>query len=144
MNDELKKELFKEFKDLITTETVVGEPVYLGDTVIVPFVEIYFGFGSGTSKSSNGNQGFGGGGKVVPTAVLIIHGERVEIFSVKNASPGNTVDRIINLVPDLISKFKKKKDKKDKVREAALEEAQKAMREEAETAALEAKTNIKE
>ena len=68
----------------------------------------------------------------------------MEIFSVKNASPGNTVDRIINLVPDLISKFKKRKDKKDKVREAALEEAQKAMREEAETAALEAKTNIKE
>ena len=68
----------------------------------------------------------------------------MEIFSVKNAAPGNTVDRIINLVPDLISKFKKRKDKKEKVREAALEEAQKAMREEAETAALEAKTNIKE
>ena len=41
MNDELKKELFKEFKDLITTETVVGEPVYLGDTVIVPLSLIH-------------------------------------------------------------------------------------------------------
>lgn len=144
MNEELKKEMFKEFKELITTETVVGEPVYLGETIIIPFVEIYFGFGSGTSKSSSGGQGFGGGGKVVPTAVLIINGERVEIFSVKHAAPGNTFDRIINLVPDLISKFKKRKDRKDKVREAALEEAEKTMREEAETAALEAKVNIKE
>ncbi|MFQ9401034.1 MAG: hypothetical protein ACLR1D_01185 [Dialister sp.] len=43
------------------------------------------------------------------------------------------------MVPELVARFTKKKEKKEEVREAALKEAKEAMREEAETAALEAK-----
>ena len=45
MNDEVRKQLLEEFKDMIRTETVVGQPIYLGDATIVPFVDISFGFG---------------------------------------------------------------------------------------------------
>jgi len=43
------------------------------------------------------------------------------------------------MIPEAVSHFTKKKEKKNEVREAALKEAKEAMKEEAETAALEAK-----
>ncbi|MGN0954061.1 GerW family sporulation protein [Dialister sp.] len=139
MDDEVRKQIFEDFKKMITTESVVGEPIYLGDATIVPFVDISFGFGSGAHGSSA--AGGAGGGKVTPTAVLILKGERVELFSIKNAAANNTIDKVINMVPEVISHFTKKKEKKEEVREAALKEAKEAMAEEAETAALEAKGN---
>ena len=133
MDDEVRKQIFDDFKKMITTESVVGEPIYLGDATIVPFVDISFGFGSGNTS------GGAGGGKVTPTAVLIMKGERVELFSIKNATANGTIDKVINMVPEVISHFTKKKEKKEEVREAALKEAKEAMAEEAETAAIEAK-----
>ncbi len=139
MNEELRKKIFEEFKDMIRTETVVGQPIYLGDATIVPFVDISFGFGTGNHGANGESNGEAGGGKMSPTAVLIMKGERVELFSIKNATPNNTVDKVLNMVPEVVSHFTKKKEKQDEVREAALKEAKEAMKEEAETAALEAK-----
>ena len=130
MDDEVRKQIFEDFKKMITTESVVGQPIYLGDATIVPFVDISFGFGTG-SQGTNAAGG-AGGGKVTPTAVLIMKGERVELFSIKNAG--------LNMVPEVISHFTKKKEKQEAVREAALKEAKEAMAEEAETAAIEAKS----
>lgn len=48
MDDEVRKQIFEEFKEMITTESVVGEPIHLGDATIVPFVDISFGFGTGS------------------------------------------------------------------------------------------------
>lgn len=141
MDDEVRKQIFEEFKEMITTESVVGEPIHLGDATIVPFVDISFGFGTG----SHGTAGAGGagGGKATPTAVLIMKGERVELFSIKNAAANTTIDRVLNMVPEVISRFSKKKEKKEEVREAALKEAEQAMKEEKETAVLEAKADGK-
>lgn len=138
MDDEVRKQIFDDFKKMVTTESVVGEPIYLGDATIVPFVDISFGFGSG-SHTGSGASGGAGGGKVTPTAVLIMKGERVELFSIKNATPNGTIDKVLNMVPEVVSHFTKKKEKKEEVREAALKEAKQAMQEEAETAAIEAK-----
>ncbi|RID94783.1 GerW family sporulation protein [Dialister pneumosintes] len=110
MNDAVRSKIFEEFKDMITTESVVGEPIYLGDATIVPFVDISFGFGTGQSKDCH--EGGAGGGKVTPTAVLIMKGERIELFSIKNATANNTIDKMLNLMPEIISHFRKgKKDK---------------------------------
>lgn len=143
MNDEVRKKIFEEFKDMIRTESVVGQPMYLGEATIVPFVDISFGFGTGTHGANGESAGGAGGGKVTPTAVLIMKGDRVELFSIKDASPNTTVDRVISMVPEVVSRFRKKKEKKAEVREAALEEAKEAMREEAETAALQARPDGK-
>ena len=48
MDDEVRKQIFEDFKKMITTESVVGQPIYLGDATIVPFVDISFGFGTGS------------------------------------------------------------------------------------------------
>ena len=111
MDDEVRKQIFEDFKKMITTESVVGQPIYLGDATIVPFVDISFGFGTG----SQGTNAVGGAG-------------------------GGTIDKVLNMVPEVISHFTKKKEKQEAVREAALKEAKEAMAEEAETAAIEAKS----
>lgn len=139
MNDDARKKIFEEFKEMIRTETVVGQPIYLDDATIVPFVDISFGFGTGNHGTNGESSGEAGGGKMSPTAVLIMKGERVELFSIKNATPNGTIDRVLNMIPEAVSHFTKKKEKKNEVREAALKEAKEAMKEEAETAALEAK-----
>lgn len=110
MDDALRHKIFEEFKDMITTESVVGKPIYLGDATIVPFVDISFGFGTG--GKAGGHEGGAGGGKMVPAAVLIMKGERVELFSIKNAEANNTVDKILNMVPEVISHFRKNKSEK--------------------------------
>lgn len=48
---------------MITTESVVGEPIYLGDATIVPFVDVSFGFGSGQTGAEGKSVGEAGGGK---------------------------------------------------------------------------------
>ncbi len=113
MDDAARKKLFEDFKEMITTESVVGQPIYLGDAVIVPFVDVSFGFGSGQTGPEGKSGGEAGGGKLTPTAVLILKGERVELFSIKNAAATNTVDKVLNMVPEVISHFRKKKDSGD-------------------------------
>ena len=56
MSNEVKTNLesiFQSFQEMIKVETVVGEALHIGDAILVPFVDVTFGFGSG---------GFGGKG----------------------------------------------------------------------------------
>lgn len=110
MDDAERKKLFEDFKTMITTESVVGQPIYLGDAVIVPFVDVSFGFGSGQTGAEGKSGGEAGGGRLTPTAVLILKGERVELFSIKNAASTTAVDKVLNMVPEVISHFRKKKE----------------------------------
>ena len=111
MNDDARKKIFEEFKEMIRTETVVGQPIYLDDATIVPFVDISFGFGTGNHGTNGESSGEAGGGKMSPTAILIMKGERVELFSIKNATPNGTIDRVLNMIPEAVSHFTKKKEK---------------------------------
>jgi len=66
---------------------VIGQPVTVQETVIVPFAKISFGLGAG----GGGPMAFGGGmgGKTVPLGVLIIEGEnvKVELFPEEEKKP---------------------------------------------------------
>lgn len=104
--------IFESFKKMISVETVVGEPIKIGDTILVPFVNVTFGFGSGgaAKESPNGgSSGGAGGAKMEPTAILVIKGERVEMFSVNGDYKTSGFDRLIGMVPEIISKMKKDK-----------------------------------
>ena len=105
--------LFEKLKNMIKVETVVGEAVQIGDTTLVPFVDVTFGFGTGTNhNTANKNHecgGGGGGAKMEPSAILVIKGERIELFNIKGNPYSSSFDRLIGLVPDLVSKLKSDK-----------------------------------
>lgn len=92
--------LLKGVDSVISTKTVVGEAKQIGDTIILPLVDVSFGLGAG----SNGG---GVGGKITPSAVLVIKDGHTKLVNVKNQ---DTVTKILDMVPDLIDKFTTKKD----------------------------------
>lgn len=106
--------IFEKFKNMIKVETVVGEAVQIGDAILVPFVDVTFGFGTGTNEGAASNPkasygGGGGGAKLEPTAVLVIKGERIELFNIKGSAKYTGFDRLIGMVPDLIQKLRSDK-----------------------------------
>ncbi len=106
--------IFDNFKHMISVETVVGEVVHVGDAILVPFVDVSFGFGTGGYTGDNNSDkakaaGGGGGAKLEPTAILVIKGERVEMFSIKGGAQSSGFGKLIGMVPDIISKMKKEK-----------------------------------
>ena len=106
--------IFENFEKFITTRTVVGEPVQIGNTTLVPFIDVCFGAGTGGGDGSDekGCQGVGGGGgggaKISPVAVLVIKGDSVEMMPIKK---GGSFEKLIAMVPEIIEKFDCCKDR---------------------------------
>ena len=63
--------LFKGMDSFITTKTVVGDAIHIGDTIILPLVDVSFGVAAGAFSQEKKNNGAGGmGGKINPSAVV--------------------------------------------------------------------------
>jgi uncharacterized spore protein YtfJ len=77
---------FDKLVSQLKATSVVGEPIRVGETTVVPFAKISFGLGGGGAV-----MGFGGGmgGKTVPLGVLIVEGDevRVELFPEPEEKP---------------------------------------------------------
>lgn len=112
--------LFSKMENFISTKTVVGEAVTIGDAIIIPLVDVVFGVGAGscdsTQDKNNKEQGGGGlGGKITPSAVIIIQNGAIQLVNVKNQ---NSVNKLIDMIPGVMSKLNfengfMKKDKTD-------------------------------
>ena len=76
--EDLMKEVSSELERLVSTKTVVGDAVTVGDTTIIPVTKVSFGFGTGggEGKSKDNEEGFGGGGgagaKIEPVAFIVV------------------------------------------------------------------------
>ena len=74
--ERLFKNSTEEMEKLLTSKSVVGEPIVVNGHTIVPLLSLGFGFGAGggTGKGKNGNDhdGEGSGGGVKPVAVIVI------------------------------------------------------------------------
>ena len=105
-NKKATDDLLKAMEHFITTKSVVGEPVVVGETIILPMADVSFGMGVGTfSKGDNGTGGVGG--KITPSAVLVIRDGTSKLISIKDQ---DGISRLIDIVPDLINKFTGKND----------------------------------
>ena len=95
--------LFKGMDSFITTKTVVGEAVHIGDTIILPLIEVSFGVGAGAFCQDKKNNAAGGmGGKVTPSAVLVIQNGCTKLVNIKNQ---DSITKILDMVPDFVNKF---------------------------------------
>ncbi len=108
--------LFKGMDSFITTKTVVGDAIYVGDTILLPLVDVSFAVGAGATAGDNKNNGAGGmGGKVTPSAVLVISNGSTKLVNVKNQ---DGLTKILDMVPDLLNKFVPNKDSEKKENES--------------------------
>ena len=107
--------LLKGMDTVLSTKTVVGEATKIGDTIILPLVDVSFGVGAGAGSNGTKNSasGAGGlGGKMTPSAVLVIRNGAVKLVNIKNQ---DAVTKVLDMVPDLIEKFTKPKAKDEEV-----------------------------
>ena len=94
---------FKGMDSFITTKTVVGDAVTIGDTIILPLVDVSFGVGAGAfAGDKKQNAGGGMGAKISPSAILVISNGVTKLVNVKNQ---DTVTKILDMVPDFVNKF---------------------------------------
>lgn len=126
--------LFKGMDSFITTKTVVGDAIHIGDTIILPLVDVSFGVAAGAFSQEKKNNGAGGmGGKIMPSAVLVIQNGSTKLVNVKNQ---DGVTKILDMVPDFVNKFTSKKG------DAVLSKDDTSVDEEAKKAAEQEMTDI--
>ena len=109
--------LFKGMDSFITTKTVVGDAITVGDTILLPLVDVSFGVGAGAFSGDKKNNGGGGmGGKISPSAVLVISNGVTKLVNICNQ---DGLTKILDMVPDFLNKFSEGK----KEPEAATQES---------------------
>ncbi len=107
-------------KEMVDVNTIVGQPIITPDgTTLIPVSKVTFGFGSGGSDVPlKEGSGFGGGNgagvKIDPVGFLTISDGVVKMLNI-TAPASTTVDRLVELVPDIIDKVEQLiiKHKKD-------------------------------
>lgn len=105
--------LFSNLEKYIKSETVIGEPVIIGEITLVPIISVLFGSGVGVEinddkKNKNENSSGGGfGGKISPNAVLVIKNDDVTMLPITEKCH---LDGIFKVVPDIMNKIKDKKE----------------------------------
>ena len=102
--------LFQGMEGVVSSKTVVGDAIHIGDTIILPLVDVSFAIGAGAFKGENKEKGAGGlGGKVTPCAVLVIQDGKTRLVNIKNQ---DTMTKILDMIPDVVDKFTEKKESK--------------------------------
>ena len=95
--------LFSGMDHVLSSKTVVGEPQVIGDTIILPLVDISFGMGAGAFNKEKGSSAGGGiGGKMSPSAILVIHNGQTKLVNVKNQ---DGMTKLLDMVPDFVDRF---------------------------------------
>ncbi len=119
--------LFSKMDGFVSSKTVVGEAMQLGDITVIPLVDVSFGVGAGASEKSDDNKkgdtcGGGLGAKISPSAVIVIKENGIQLVNVKN---DNSVNKLIDMVPGILDKLsfgKKSKNKLSKEEKEIFEE----------------------
>mgnify|MGYP002740496387 CR=1 FL=1 len=77
--------LLKGMDTVLSTKTVVGEATKIGDTIILPLVDVTF-------------------------AVIVIQDGKTKLVNIKNQ---DTVTKILDMIPDIVDKFTQPKEKEE-------------------------------
>ena len=100
--------LLNGMNSVLGSKTVVGEPTKIGDTIILPLVDVSFGVGAGTTSADKKDGGCGGfGAKMSPSAVLVIKNGSTKLVNIKNQ---DAVTKVLDLVPDIMNRFSSKNE----------------------------------
>lgn len=111
--NEMMATTIQKIRELADANTIIGEPIQTGEVTLIPVSTLSFGFGTGGSEFTGKNQkpehanNFGGGGgagvKITPVAFLVVSGSTVKMLNM--AAPADTtLDRVVDMVPDLVDK----------------------------------------
>lgn len=119
--------LFHGMDGFVSSKSVVRDPIKVGDTIIIPLLDVNFGMAAGAFNKQTGNNAAGGiGAKLSPAAVLVISNGKTRLVNIKNQ---DAISKIIDMAPEIVDRitgfFKKEKTEEEEQIEQAVEEASK-------------------
>ncbi len=113
---DLMRTAMEKVHEMVDTKSIVGEPIVTADGVtLIPISRVSGGFGSGGGDYGKTGQSFGGGSgagvKIDHVAFLVIKDGVTRVMPVA-VPPISTVDRVIDLVPEVMDRVENYLDKK--------------------------------
>ena len=115
--EQLIKTTLTEIERILSTKSVVGEPMTVEGNTIIPLVSVGFGFGGGggtggqKDKGEGTGSGTGGGGGVKPLGIIVVNQDGVRIEPVRGAA-ASFVSGIGDAVSKVMEKRAEKKEEK--------------------------------
>jgi uncharacterized spore protein YtfJ len=117
--ENLVKTTLQEIEKVLSTRTVVGEPITVEGTTLIPLISIGFGFGAGggegrgetKQKGEGAGGGTGGGAWVRPKAVIIVDKAGVRIEPIMG-SLSYAMERVGEAIPRMVEKFVEKREER--------------------------------
>ena len=102
--------LFHGMDAVISSRTVVGDAIHINGTIILPLVDVSFAVGAGAFNGDKSGEkkekGAGGlGGRMTPSAVLVIQNGTTRLVNIKNQ---DTITKLLDMVPDVLDRFTSK------------------------------------
>ena len=119
--ENLVKTTLGEIEKVLSTKTVVGEPLSVEGKTVIPLISAGFGFGAGggsgrgesKQKGEGTGGGTGGGAWVRPVAVVIIDKEGVRIEPIRRGIT-TTIGKLSETIPQMIEKYMEKREERKK------------------------------
>jgi sporulation protein YtfJ len=118
---DITRTTLEEIEKLITTRTVVGDPMTIEGVTIIPLISVGFGFGAGggsgkgesKQKAEGAAGGTGGGAWVRPVSVIIIDKDGVRVEPVKRGL-SSMMEKVTDTVPKVVEKIVDRNKKEEK------------------------------
>jgi uncharacterized spore protein YtfJ len=113
--EKLVKTTLGEIEKVLDSKTVVGEPIVIEGTTLIPLMSVGFGFaaGGGSGKgetketTEGGGSGSGGGAGVRPIAIIVIDKDGVRIEPIKGGISA-AIEKLSESIPDVAAKITEK------------------------------------
>ena len=126
------RELLSGLDGFVSTRSVLGEPIRMGEATLIPLMDIQIGVGAGSYGGKSAGSAGGLGATIKPSSMLLLQDGKVKLIRITNEE---TVMKVIDAIPEVIDRVKgafMKTDKKvdEKAEEILRGEAEKATGEE--------------
>ena len=115
LNDMMETAMGK-IREMVDSNSIIGEPITTPDGVtVIPISRVSVGFGSGGGDYGTAKTNLGGGAgaavKIDPVAFLIVKDGVTRVMPVAVPAVA-TVDRVLELVPEVLDRVENFIDKK--------------------------------
>ena len=107
--ENLFEKTVSEIERMLTSKTVVGDPIEIESNTLIPLVNVGFGFGVGSGegtepkKGSGHGGGTGGGGGVKPVALVIINAAGVRVEPIKSGT-ASVLEKVAESIGKVVGK----------------------------------------
>ena len=119
--ENLVKTTLGEIEKVLSTRTVVGEPITIEGVILIPLISVGFGFGAGggegrgeaKQRGDGAGGGAGGGAWVRPRAVIIVDKEGVRVEPIMGGM-SFAMEKMGEAIPRMVENFMQKREERKK------------------------------